>query len=70
MREYTKHVSTIDRIVLLISWFIGSIIMSYISIRLNNAWWIIALTAVYYGLFVVSLVLFVSGLVNKRSSNE
>lgn len=70
MREYTKHVSTIDRIVLLISWFIGSIIMSYISIRLNNAWWIIALTAVYYGLFVVSLVLFVSGLVNKRGSNE
>lgn len=70
MREYTKHVSTIDRIVLLISWFIGSIMMSYISIRLNNAWWIIALTAVYYGLFVVSLVLFVSGLVNKRSSNE
>lgn len=70
MREYTKHVSTIDRIVLLISWFIGSIMMSYISIRLNNAWWIIALTAVYYGLFVVSLVLFVSGLVNKRGSNE
>jgi len=67
MREITKHMSIIDRSILLTAWFAGSILMTFISIKLNNAWWIIAMTGAYYGLFVLSLVLFVSLLVNKRN---